>query len=203
MKTFPDKSSRIFFSLIVVLSFTCMHAEQAYAQGSMQSNSGEKVAALHNPAPEASDADASGAKTPAVDGTATAAAPEASAEVLKELTAMKARIEQLEAELKSRTGATQPDGVAAGVATKSESTTENPDRANAEPVTSAAAQTSSDSAATGTTKQPPAEPFAYADWTWLNGTARTKDAVWDSKFFTPEIRLDTDFISSFNHPKDD
>ena len=27
--------------------------------------------------------------------------------------------------------------------------------------------------------------------------------MWDSKFFTPEIRLDTDFISSFNHPKDD
>lgn len=48
-----------------------------------------------------------------------------------------------------------------------------------------------------------AEPFAYADWTWLNGNARTKDAVWDSKFFTPEIRLDTHFVSSFNHPKDD
>jgi hypothetical protein len=47
------------------------------------------------------------------------------------------------------------------------------------------------------------EPFAYADWTWLNGTPRNKEAVWDSKFFTPEIRLDTNFVSSFNHPKDD
>ena len=46
-------------------------------------------------------------------------------------------------------------------------------------------------------------PFAYADWTWLNGNARNKDAVWDSKFFTPEIRFDTHFVSSFNHPKDD
>ena len=27
--------------------------------------------------------------------------------------------------------------------------------------------------------------------------------MWDSKFLTPEIRFDTDFISSFNHPKDD
>jgi hypothetical protein len=50
---------------------------------------------------------------------------------------------------------------------------------------------------------PPTEPFAYADWTWLNGTPRNKAAVWDSKFFTPEIRLDTNFVSSFNHPKDD
>jgi hypothetical protein len=47
------------------------------------------------------------------------------------------------------------------------------------------------------------EPFAYADWTWLNGTPRNKDVVWDSKFFTPEIRFDTNFVSSFNHPKDD
>ena len=27
--------------------------------------------------------------------------------------------------------------------------------------------------------------------------------MWDSKFFTPEIRFDTNFVSSFNHPKDD
>ena len=52
-------------------------------------------------------------------------------------------------------------------------------------------------------KAPPSEPFAYADWTWMNGTPRNKDAVWNSKFFTPEIRLDTNFVSSFNHPKDD
>jgi len=49
---------------------------------------------------------------------------------------------------------------------------------------------------------PPA-PFAYADWTWLNGNARNKDAVWDSKFFTPEIRFDSHFMHSFNHPRDD
>ena len=33
-------------------------------------------------------------------------------------------------------------------------------------------------------------------------TPRNKDAVWDSKFFTPEIRFDTNFVSSFNQPKD-
>jgi hypothetical protein len=48
----------------------------------------------------------------------------------------------------------------------------------------------------------PTEPFAYADWTWLNGNARNKDAVWDSKYFTPEFRVDTNFIEDYNQPKD-
>jgi hypothetical protein len=48
-----------------------------------------------------------------------------------------------------------------------------------------------------------AEPFAFADWTWLNGTARTKESPMDTKFFTPEIRADVDYVYDFNHPKDD
>ena len=52
-------------------------------------------------------------------------------------------------------------------------------------------------------KPQPAEPFAYADWTWLNGNPRNKDVVWDSKFFTPEIRMDVHYMMDFNHPKDD
>lgn len=46
------------------------------------------------------------------------------------------------------------------------------------------------------------EPFAFADFTWLNGNARTKDVPLDTKFFTPEIRADVDYIYDFNHPKD-
>ena len=45
-------------------------------------------------------------------------------------------------------------------------------------------------------------PFAYADYTWLNGTSRNKDAVLDTRFFTPEVRFDTHFITDFNQPKD-
>ena len=52
-------------------------------------------------------------------------------------------------------------------------------------------------------KQPKAEPFAFADFTWLNGNARTKEVPLDTKFFTPEIRADVDYIYDFNHPKDD
>jgi len=45
-------------------------------------------------------------------------------------------------------------------------------------------------------------PFSDADWTWLNGNARTKDIYWDTKFFTPEIRFDTNYVADFNHPTD-
>jgi hypothetical protein len=45
-------------------------------------------------------------------------------------------------------------------------------------------------------------PFAYGDFSWLNGTARTKDTVLDTKFFTPEIRFDTHYMTDFNQPKD-
>ena len=46
------------------------------------------------------------------------------------------------------------------------------------------------------------EPFAFADWTWLNGNPRTKEPAFDSKFFSPEIRVDADYIYDFNHPTD-
>lgn len=55
----------------------------------------------------------------------------------------------------------------------------------------------------GMEKQPKAEPFAFADFTWLNGNARTKEVPLDTKFFTPEIRADIAYIYDFSHPKDD
>ena len=61
---------------------------------------------------------------------------------------------------------------------------------------------SSTSQATNNEKPKPIEPFSDADWTWLNGNARTKDIYWDSKFFTPEIRADIHYVYDFNHPDD-
>lgn len=49
----------------------------------------------------------------------------------------------------------------------------------------------------------PADPFAFADFTWLNGNPRTKDSPLDSKVVTGEFRVDTSYIYDFNHPKDD
>jgi hypothetical protein len=48
----------------------------------------------------------------------------------------------------------------------------------------------------------PIDPFSDSDWTWLNGNPRTKDIYWDTKFFTPEIRADINYVSDFNHPTD-
>ena len=50
---------------------------------------------------------------------------------------------------------------------------------------------------------PQPDPFAFADFTWLTGNPRTKDAPLDSKAFTGEFRVDTNYTYSFNHPKDD
>jgi len=54
----------------------------------------------------------------------------------------------------------------------------------------------------GAAKPLATEPFAFADFTWLTGNARTKESPMDTKFFTPEIRADVDYIYDFNHPKD-
>jgi hypothetical protein len=62
---------------------------------------------------------------------------------------------------------------------------------------------SANAAASATTGKPGyVEPFSDADWTWLNGSPRTKEIYWDSKFFTPEIRFDTNYVADFNHPTD-
>jgi Putative beta-barrel porin-2, OmpL-like. bbp2 len=53
------------------------------------------------------------------------------------------------------------------------------------------------------TKPAKAEPFAFADFTWLTGNARTKDTPYATTFFTPEIRADVDYVYDFAHPKDD
>jgi hypothetical protein len=45
-------------------------------------------------------------------------------------------------------------------------------------------------------------PFAYGDFSWLNGSPRNKKVAFDSPFFTPEVRFDTHFMQSFNHPAD-
>jgi hypothetical protein len=37
---------------------------------------------------------------------------------------------------------------------------------------------------------------------WMNGTSREKDPIFDTKFFTPEIRLDMNYLQSGNHPVD-
>jgi len=171
-----------------------------YAQVPAQPQTQTKVAELHEPAlPPAggATADVGTASSKVAEPPARVAEPVPS-EITKELELMKARIELLEAELKSRSAGPQPSLATAAVSVKATETLPT-----AGPSAAAVSETSSDSPAAGPEKPEPSAPFAFADWTWLNGNARNKDAVWDSKFFTPEIRFDTHFVSSFNHPKDD
>jgi hypothetical protein len=51
-------------------------------------------------------------------------------------------------------------------------------------------------------KPKPAEPFAFADWTWLTGNSRQKDYPLQTKVFTGEFRVDVAYHHDFNHPKD-
>jgi hypothetical protein len=45
-------------------------------------------------------------------------------------------------------------------------------------------------------------PFAVGYLGWMNGTSREKEPIFDTKFFTPEIRLDVNYLQDFNHPVD-
>src|SRR5579862_1360508 len=128
------------------------------------------------------------------------AGPATQQEILQELDAMKKRIEQLEEQLKQRAAAQpQPLPPAAAAAASAPPVIAAAAPAPAPPAISAAVTSES----TPPAKQPPAEPFAFADWTWLNGNPRTKEPAFDSKFFTPEVRADVGYHYDFNHPKDD
>jgi len=117
-------------------------------------------------------------------------------DVLQELEVMKQRIAELEAKLKERDsavdasapGATQPPASVPMISSA---------------VTSAVTANSSPAQSAAEEKKAPAEPFAFADWSWLNGNPRTKEPAFDSKFFTPEIRADVEYTYDFNHPQDD
>jgi hypothetical protein len=51
-------------------------------------------------------------------------------------------------------------------------------------------------------KTPAAEPFAFADFSWVTGSYAPPAPVIDTKYFTGEIRLDTNYVYDFAHPKD-
>ncbi len=53
-----------------------------------------------------------------------------------------------------------------------------------------------------TAAEKPAEPFAFADFTWLNGNSRQTESILDTKYFTGEFRADVNYVYDFNHPQD-
>jgi hypothetical protein len=129
------------------------------------------------------------------------------AAIEQELAAMKQRIAELEAALKTQPApavpAQLPETAPASMAraTATEPNVSAP-RVPEQPIS--IVQTSSESTPPAKpTKPAKAEPFAFADWTWLNGNSRVKDVPFDTKFFTPEVQADISYIVDFNHPADD
>jgi hypothetical protein len=118
--------------------------------------------------------------------------------IAKELAAMKQRIEQLEEELKQHKEAEKPVTVV-----QSAKATAPVSSAAIVPVMAAVEPGSSSASTPAPAKKEKAEPFAFADFTWLNGNSRVKDVPFDTKFFTPEVQADVAYIVDFNHPADD
>jgi len=171
------------FGLVIVLASFCFLSLQALAQNDQQgtmtsSRLGNSTQAASNP----------GSASNATD-----------AEILQELDRMRARIQELESRLKQRSG----EEVAKDSVQPSSTATSQVLSSSISASQGVAEQKGAADSESGSTKTPKAEPFAFADWTWLNGNPRTKEPAFDSKFFTPEIRADVAYHYDFNHPKDD
>jgi len=183
----------------LLLSMAAVSIQRCVAQ--TQPSAPTTVAALHG-SPNSDEAGHGGgaANNTAANPPASATPdPEISPAVAKQLDAMQAEIDALKAELYRRAPA--PSAATSTATPAGAASLPQP-----KPVESSSVSASTDDAQAraGLPEKPkPADPFAYADWTWLNGNPRNKDVVWDSKFFTPEIRMDAHYVMDFNHPRDD
>jgi len=129
------------------------------------------------------------------------------AALLKELAAMRTRIEELENQIRHQQDAASPeesvqpahaqdaDNEAAAAISSSAVVSPTTSLVVEKPISTTPAVPAQSGAKT--------EPFAFADFTWLNGNPRTKEIPLDTKFFTPEIRADVDYTYDFRHPQDD
>ncbi len=128
------------------------------------------------------------------------------AALLKELEAMRARIEELENQIRNQqevaTHAQMAQPGRSGEASEEAAAESGPSPVTSQVAAVKAISTTPDLPASGDPKGK-TEPFAFADFTWLNGNPRTKEVPFDSKFFTPEIRADVDYTYDFRHPQDD
>jgi hypothetical protein len=137
-----------------------------------------------------------------------AAAPEAPSPLEKELAEMKARIAELEAVLKPAVPpAAAPAAPESPTAYSSSSSSSIAMSAQGQAPATAASPSATPAPAAAppdfpTQTQTKSDPFAFADWTWMNNTSRNEDTPLATKYFTPEIRVDANYINSNNQPVD-
>jgi hypothetical protein len=185
---------------LFVLSVAFALAPRSDARAQNQAHAPTEVAKLNETAQPSADGTVHGAGTTSSGspaGSVAAADPDVPPAVAKELEAMKQRIAELEAALKGRTAPEELPTAVAGA----------PPRADEPARATATAQVPSESTSTQSVvaapqKPVPSAPFAYADWTWLNGNPRNHDTPLDTKYFTPEFRVDTHYMEDYNQPKD-
>jgi hypothetical protein len=131
----------------------------------------------------------------------------ASSEPTERERALLERIEKLEkrlSDLEAGRGSAPPGSIAVpAVATSPQATAgAAPERPPIGVPTTPAAVAATETESAGEKSAKP-EPFAFADFTWLTGNSRQTEYPLDSKVFTGEIRVDTAYHYSLNHPKDD
>jgi hypothetical protein len=119
--------------------------------------------------------------------------------IIKELAEMKARIAQLEAELKANSDANALRKAEGTAVSGGSSSSVTPVVAAAAVPAPAAAPAPPEISAERTTKE---APFP-GDWTWLNSNGRVVDTPMATKYFVPEFRADVNYTLDYNHPKDD
>jgi hypothetical protein len=125
-------------------------------------------------------------------------------ELMKDMQEMRAEITELKTELKSRNDADALSSDAikayeqdvAALRSAVHPVASSPSMQAAAP---AAAPAAPEISAETTTKS---APFP-GDWTWLNSGGHNSDSPMSTKYFTPEIRFDTNYILDYNHPSDD
>ena len=86
----------------------------------------------------------------------------------------------------------------------------SPAAASAAPAAPAGPPAAATAPATPAAETPPAappedwggEPFAFADFTWLEGNSRQHKAVLDTPYFTPEFLVDVNYTNSTAQPID-
>jgi hypothetical protein len=186
-------------------------AQQAGTTTQLLAAAGEEQPVNPTAAPAAAPAknttaSEAGAVAPATAASTVAKVPLSNEVIVKELAEMKARIAQLEAELKeskeagdavtadkdaNALRAAEAATTSAGTSSSTAGITQNA----AAPATAAAPEISSQITTKG-------EPFE-GDWTWLNSNGRVTDSPMSTKYFTPEFRADTNYTLDYNHPKDD
>jgi putative OmpL-like beta-barrel porin-2 len=177
--------------------------------GSAQTNSTSEpqpplLAASDPPGPSAAD----------TASHSTAATSPAESPLEQEIEVLKARIDQLEKEVKDQRAATAEGGSDAAALTAAEKELVGANQSLAlHAATPAAIQTANPQAVAAPAAEPASpeisaqtttkgEPFP-GDWTWLNSNGHQTDSPMATKYFTPEFRADANYTLDYNHPSDD